>query len=248
MGTSRLPPIRGVRPNGTPLSTGQSERALPGLPMPPRRLAGHGSVRAHNGAMRTLRAIAAACLAVLAAGPSSVLPAIPVDRALGAYEVLERLAEEGFGNQPPVAYRALDFLVEQGLAHRIRRLNAFAANVETDKLSVATKRGSVEQRQSRLKELQIELQQSSTEQDQLLQQQAEKRSRLSVLEQLQGSHEGFSAGAVAALRKSRSVIGSLADRIRDLVAMRLVDQAHEFRLELSDQPAHITRSLTTHRR
>ncbi|MCB2125279.1 MAG: transcriptional repressor [Rhodobacteraceae bacterium] len=48
-------------------------------------------------------------------------------RALGAYEVLERLAEEGFGNQPPVAYRALDFLVEQGLAHRIRRLNAFAA-------------------------------------------------------------------------------------------------------------------------
>ena len=48
-------------------------------------------------------------------------------RALGAYEVLERLAAEGFGNQPPVAYRALDFLVEQGLAHRIQRLNAFAA-------------------------------------------------------------------------------------------------------------------------
>ena len=48
-------------------------------------------------------------------------------RALGAYEVLERLAEEGFGRQPPVAYRALDFLVEQGLAHRVRRLNAFAA-------------------------------------------------------------------------------------------------------------------------
>jgi Fur family zinc uptake transcriptional regulator len=48
-------------------------------------------------------------------------------RAMGAYEVLERLAEAGYGNQPPVAYRALDFLVEQGLAHRIRRLNAFAA-------------------------------------------------------------------------------------------------------------------------
>ncbi len=52
------------------------------------------------------------------------------------------------------------------------RLNAFATNVESDKLSVATKRGSVEQRQARLKELQGELQQSSTEQDQLLQQQA----------------------------------------------------------------------------
>lgn len=48
-------------------------------------------------------------------------------RALGAYEVLERLATEGFGRQPPVVYRALEFLVENGLAHRIRRLNAFAA-------------------------------------------------------------------------------------------------------------------------
>ncbi len=48
-------------------------------------------------------------------------------RALGAYDVLERLAAEGYGNQPPVAYRALEFLEEQGLAHRIRRLNAFAA-------------------------------------------------------------------------------------------------------------------------
>ena len=48
-------------------------------------------------------------------------------RALGAYEVLERLAEEGFGKQPPVAYRALEFLVEHGFAHRIRRLNAFTA-------------------------------------------------------------------------------------------------------------------------
>ncbi|WP_112309179.1 transcriptional repressor [Pseudogemmobacter bohemicus] len=48
-------------------------------------------------------------------------------RAMGAYDVLKRLAAEGYGNQPPVAYRALEFLVEQGLAHRIRRLNAFAA-------------------------------------------------------------------------------------------------------------------------
>ncbi|MFV0408939.1 MAG: Fur family transcriptional regulator [Paracoccus sp. (in: a-proteobacteria)] len=58
-------------------------------------------------------------------------------RALGAYEVLERLAAEGLGKQPPVAYRALDFLVENGLAHRIQRLNAFTAcqsghNPETD--------------------------------------------------------------------------------------------------------------------
>ncbi|MDO5647837.1 Fur family transcriptional regulator [Paracoccus sp. (in: a-proteobacteria)] len=48
-------------------------------------------------------------------------------RAMGAYEVLDRLAAEGFGRQPPVAYRALEFLVTHGLAHRLQRLNAFVA-------------------------------------------------------------------------------------------------------------------------
>ncbi|WP_281954696.1 Fur family transcriptional regulator [Pseudophaeobacter arcticus] len=48
-------------------------------------------------------------------------------RALGAYEILDRLREEGLGSQPPVAYRALDFLVTNGFAHKIERLNAFIA-------------------------------------------------------------------------------------------------------------------------
>ncbi|MGR3434240.1 MAG: Fur family transcriptional regulator [Shimia sp.] len=48
-------------------------------------------------------------------------------RAMGAYDVLAVLAAEGLGKQPPVAYRALDFLVANGLAHRIERLNAFVA-------------------------------------------------------------------------------------------------------------------------
>lgn len=48
-------------------------------------------------------------------------------RALGAYDILEVLAREGFASQPPVAYRALDFLVKHGFAHRIERLNAFVA-------------------------------------------------------------------------------------------------------------------------
>jgi Fur family zinc uptake transcriptional regulator len=52
--------------------------------------------------------------------------------ALGAYDVLERLAADGYGSQPPVAYRALNFLVENGFAHRIRRLNAFTACVHPD--------------------------------------------------------------------------------------------------------------------
>ncbi len=48
-------------------------------------------------------------------------------RALGAYEILDMLAADGLGSQPPVVYRALGFLVGQGLAHRIERINAYAA-------------------------------------------------------------------------------------------------------------------------
>lgn len=47
--------------------------------------------------------------------------------AMGAYDILARLSDEGLGSKPPVAYRALNFLVEHGLAHRIERLNAFVA-------------------------------------------------------------------------------------------------------------------------
>ena len=48
-------------------------------------------------------------------------------RALGAYVILDLLREAGFGSQPPVAYRALDFLVENGFVHKVERLNAFVA-------------------------------------------------------------------------------------------------------------------------
>lgn len=48
-------------------------------------------------------------------------------KALGAYAILDLLREEGFGSQPPVAYRALDFLAEHGFVHKIERLNAFVA-------------------------------------------------------------------------------------------------------------------------
>ena len=45
--------------------------------------------------------------------------------AIGAYEILDLLRESGFKNQPPVAYRALDFLVQNGFAHKIEQLNSF---------------------------------------------------------------------------------------------------------------------------
>ena len=94
------------------------------------------------------------------------------------------------------------------------RLTEFAANVETEKLGVQTSRGTVEQRQQRLREIQTEMNQVAQELDGVVRQQAENRSRLNVLEQLQESHEGFSGGTLAALKQTQSVLGSLADKIR----------------------------------
>jgi Fur family zinc uptake transcriptional regulator len=48
-------------------------------------------------------------------------------RAMGAYDILDVLGSEGMGAQPPVAYRALDFLVRAGFAHKIEQLNAYIA-------------------------------------------------------------------------------------------------------------------------
>jgi chromosome segregation protein len=119
------------------------------------------------------------------------------------------------------------------------RLHEFAVNVEAEKLSVQTKRGSVEERQTRLRQIQEELNQATQEQDKYLHTQSEKRSRLNVLEQLEGSHEGFSAGAVAALRRSQAVIGSLAERIRvpdDYVVAIENALGHNLQLVLTEQP------------
>ena len=48
-------------------------------------------------------------------------------KAMGAYDILARLEGERMGSQPPVAYRALDFLVSNGFAHKIEGLNAYIA-------------------------------------------------------------------------------------------------------------------------
>jgi Fur family zinc uptake transcriptional regulator len=44
---------------------------------------------------------------------------------IGAYALLDRLRADRPGAAPPTVYRALDFLQEQGLVHRVERLNAF---------------------------------------------------------------------------------------------------------------------------
>lgn len=46
-------------------------------------------------------------------------------RPVSAYDLLHRLNADGRKAAPPVVYRALDFLIEHGLAHRLNSLNAF---------------------------------------------------------------------------------------------------------------------------
>jgi Fur family zinc uptake transcriptional regulator len=48
---------------------------------------------------------------------------------LGAYELIDRLAVRGARPAPITVYRALEFLREQGLVHRIESRNAFIACV-----------------------------------------------------------------------------------------------------------------------
>ncbi|MBJ6136460.1 Fur family transcriptional regulator [Marinobacter litoralis] len=46
-------------------------------------------------------------------------------KPLGAYDILAQLGAEGHNAAPPTVYRALDFLLQYGLVHRISSLNAF---------------------------------------------------------------------------------------------------------------------------
>ena len=53
---------------------------------------------------------------------------------LGAYALIEQLAKQSSRRvAPPTVYRTLDFLLEQGLIHRINRLNAFVGCTQPDK-------------------------------------------------------------------------------------------------------------------
>ena len=52
-------------------------------------------------------------------------------KPLGAYEIIDRLAPRGPRPAPITAYRALEFLRENGLVHRIESRNAFIACVHT---------------------------------------------------------------------------------------------------------------------
>ncbi|WP_431687747.1 Fur family transcriptional regulator [Hahella sp. NBU794] len=46
-------------------------------------------------------------------------------KPIGAYDILAQFGQEGRNSAPPTVYRALEFLQENGLVHRIASLNAF---------------------------------------------------------------------------------------------------------------------------
>ena len=93
-------------------------------------------------------------------------------------------------------------------------LSEFERSVEDDSLHVETHRGTVEERQARLSVIGTDLSGTEESLDELLQRQAEAKSRKDVLKQLIESKEGFSAGAQTVLTQFDSAIGSLADQIR----------------------------------
>ncbi|HWL83704.1 MAG TPA: Fur family transcriptional regulator [Roseomonas sp.] len=87
-----------------------------------------------KGLARALAAAEARCLragAQLTELRRQVLALVlEAEQPLGAYALLDKLKAQRPGAAPPTVYRALDFLLEQGLIHKVERLNAFVGCVE----------------------------------------------------------------------------------------------------------------------
>jgi len=54
-------------------------------------------------------------------------------KAIGAYELLDLFKQEDPKAKPVTIYRALDFLMEVGLVHKIESLNAFIGCLQSEK-------------------------------------------------------------------------------------------------------------------
>ena len=118
-------------------------------------------------------------------------------------------------------------------------LHDFAANVELEKQTMHSCRGTVEERQQRLAAIQTEIIYVGQKLDGVLREQAEVRSRLNVLEQLHAEHEGFNSGTLAALKQTEAVLGSLADKIRvpdQYIAAIEAALGHHLQLVITEQP------------
>ncbi|ABA58880.1 Ferric-uptake regulator [Nitrosococcus oceani ATCC 19707] len=53
-----------------------------------------------------------------------------------AYDILEQLRQEHQAAAPPTVYRALDFLLQTGLIHRVETLNAYVGCGDPDRLHI----------------------------------------------------------------------------------------------------------------
>lgn len=58
-------------------------------------------------------------------------------KPIGAYDLLKKLATDADPMAPTTVYRALDFLMEQGLVHRLASLNAFTGCAHPEARHVA---------------------------------------------------------------------------------------------------------------
>jgi Fur family zinc uptake transcriptional regulator len=56
---------------------------------------------------------------------------------VGAYEILQLLQAEQKASAPPTVYRALEFLIEHGLVHRLDSLNAFVGCAHPERRHVS---------------------------------------------------------------------------------------------------------------
>lgn len=97
---------------------------------------GHGHSHDHGSCAHADAAEVMACAEKMCAGQglrltpirARVLEALArTARPVGAYELIDLLADEGKRHAPITVYRALEFLLENGLAHRLESRNAYLA-------------------------------------------------------------------------------------------------------------------------
>lgn len=105
-------------------------QSLPGGFPPP----GHNHRRCIAAAMDQAAQVCVARGARLTAQRRRVLELVwSSHKPVGAYTLIDQLAERGQRVAPPTVYRALDFLLANGLVHRIERLNAFVGCPAVDR-------------------------------------------------------------------------------------------------------------------
>ncbi len=86
----------------------------------------HDHANCTQGALDQAEAVCASNGRKLTALRKEVLTIVwQTHKPVGAYDVLDALRQRGHKPSPPTAYRALDFLVNARLIHRLESLNAY---------------------------------------------------------------------------------------------------------------------------